>query len=85
MDRSIERRAFRRGFVAGFLALALASAGQVALSRSSGAAGACPASAGPGIAERLIEHLRPTVREHGGVAQRVALAVLEAMLHKTCS
>lgn len=85
MDRSIERRAFRRGFAAGFLTLALAAGGQLAFSATSGAAQACLVSARPSVAESLVEHLRPTVREHGGVAQRVAFAVLEAVLHKRCS
>jgi hypothetical protein len=37
------------------------------------------------VAERVIQHLKPSVRSHGGVAQRVALAVLGAMLHSDCS
>jgi hypothetical protein len=83
MDRSLEAKAWRRGFAVGFLALGLSVAGQV--STSSIAAGAtCPLQTQPGIAEQVIERLKPAVRSHG-VAQRVALAVLGAMLHGSCS
>ncbi len=84
MDRTLEAKAWRRGFAAGFLALGLSVAGQVAVSRAAGHASSCPLQAQPGIAEQLIEHLKPAVRSHG-VAQRVALAVLGAMLHGSCS
>ena len=31
------------------------------------------------------QRLKPAVRSHGGLAQRVALAVLGAVLHSSCS
>ena len=85
MDRSVDSKFWRRGFAAGFLALALSVGGQVVSSRLSADAHSCPLAAQPGIAERVIQHLKPSVRAHGGVAQRVALALLGAMLHDTCS
>ena len=85
MDRSVESKFWRRAFAVGFLALALSVGGQVVSSRLSAEPAVCPLSAQPGLAERVIQHLKPTVRSHGGVAQRVALAVLGAMLHNDCS
>jgi hypothetical protein len=79
MDRSLEAKAWRRGFSAGFLALAVSVAGQTLSSMASDAQ-PCPFAAQPGIAEQVVERLKPAVRSHG-VAQRVALAVLNAMLH----
>jgi hypothetical protein len=84
MDRSLEAKAWRRGFAAGFLAFGLSVAGQMAASRTAADAPPCPLQAQPGVAEQLIERLKPAVRSHG-IAQRVALAVLGAMLHGSCS
>jgi len=84
MDRSLEAKAWRRGFAAGFLALGLSVTGQLATSRAAARATPCALPSQPGVAEQLIEHLKPAVRSHG-VAQRVALAVLGAMLHGTCA
>lgn len=82
MDRSLESKAFARAFAAGLLALALSVGGQVATGR--GAAG-CPLDGGDSVAAAVIASLRPAVRAHGGVAQRVALAVLGAVLGGSCS
>ena len=84
MDGSLEAKAWRRGFAAGFLALGLSVAGQTATARLDAGSTSCPLQAQPGLAEQVIERLKPTVRSHG-VAQRVALAVLGAMLHGSCS
>lgn len=78
----MEAQSWRRGFTAGFAALFVSIAGQVATSTT---VKSCPLAAPePGLAEQVIEHLKPAARAHG-FAQRVALAVLEAMLHRTCS
>jgi hypothetical protein len=84
MNRSLEAKAWRRCFAAGFLAFGLSVAGQTAASRMEVGSTSCPMQAQPGLAEQVIESLKPTVRSHG-VAQRVALAVLGAMLHGSCS
>ncbi len=84
MDRSLESRTWRRGFAAGFAALAVSLTGQVATSASSQSNSSCPYGAQPGFAERTIDHLAPRTRAFG-VAQRVALALLGAMLHGGCS
>ncbi len=80
MDRSLEGRTWRRGFAAGFAALAVSLAGQMATSVSTESNSTCPYAAQPGLAERMIDHLAPRARSHG-IAQRVALALLSAMLH----
>ncbi len=84
MDRTLDSMPWRRSFAAGFLALGLATAGQVASSRLAAEAPSCPLAEPQGIAEQVIEHLKPAARSHG-IAQRVALAVLGAMLHGSCS
>ena len=84
MAQTVESKSWRRGFAGGFLALALSVAGQAASSRWQPDVESCPLRAQPGLAERVIQHLKPSVRTHG-VAQRVALAVLGAMLHNSCS
>jgi hypothetical protein len=58
---------------------------QLGVSSLASEAPSCPSSSQPGLAEQVIEQLKPTVRTHGGMAQRVALAVLGAMLHSSCS
>ena len=80
----MDARAWRRGFLAGFAALVFSLGGQVIASRSDVQETRCPLSAEPSLAERVIERVKPSVRTHS-VAQRVALAVLGAMLHSTCS
>lgn len=85
MDRSVETKGWRHGFAAGFLVLALSVGGQVVSSRLSAGPSACPLAARQSVAEQVIEHLKPSVRSHGSVAQRVAWAVLGAMLHSDCS
>ena len=85
MDRSVDAKMWRRGFSAGFLALALSVGGQVTLGGPSSREARCPLGAQESLAEQLVQRLKPAVRSHGGVAQRVALAVLGAMLHNRCS
>ena len=81
MDQNLEAKAWRRGFASGFLALALSVAAQIGVGRSEASHSSCPLAASEkGLAEQVIVHLKPTVRSHG-MAQRVALAVLGAMLH----
>ena len=80
----MEARAWRRGFLAGIAALVLSVGGQLAVSRASAGEQQCPLAAQqPGLAEQVIAHLKPSLGMH--VAQRVALAVLGAMLHSACS
>ena len=81
MDRSVDTRMWRRGFAAGFLALALSVGGQMTLRVASSRDAACPLAVQENLAEQLVQRLKPAVRSHGGVAQRVALAVLGAVLH----
>ena len=84
MERTVEAKTWRRGFAAGFLVLALSVGGQAASARWAPETESCPLPAQTGLAEQLIQRLKPAVRTHG-VAQRVALAVLGAMLHSSCS
>ena len=85
MDRTVEAKMWRRGFAAGFLALALSAAGQAATGVEAADVPACPIRLQFGVAERLVQKWKPAARSHGGVAQRVALAVLGAVLHSGCS
>ena len=85
MDRSSEATMWRRGFAAGCLALALSVGGQAASGRGGRDVPSCPVRAQLGVAEQVVQHLRPVVRSHGGIAQRVVLAVLAAVLHSDCS
>ena len=75
-----ETTSWRRGFAAGFAALALAIGGQVATSGADEAeAGeSCPFSRNA-AADRLAERYTPHVDAHG-IAQRVARAVLGMVL-----
>jgi hypothetical protein len=75
-----ETTSWRRGFAAGFAALALGIGGQVATSASDDAeAGeSCPFSRNA-AADRLAERFTPHVDAHG-IAQRVARAVLGLVL-----
>jgi hypothetical protein len=75
-----ETRSWRRGFAAGFAALALAVGGQVATSgtEEAEAVESCPLSRGA-TADRLAERFTPHVDAHG-IAHRVARAVLGMVL-----
>ncbi len=83
MDRSVEAKAWSRGFAGGFLALALSIGGQAVTSSLSAGVESCPLTAQRGIAGQLFDRIAPTVS--GNVAQRVVLAVLEAMIYRRCS
>lgn len=74
----MDSRAWRRGFLGGFAALALAVSGQVATSGFS-SPDAC--AIGRPDVNALIEKV---IAPHG-LTQRVALAVLSAVLVHTCS
>ena len=78
-----ESQSWRRGFAAGFVALGLGLGGQLATGASeSEAASGCPLSRQRG-AVRFTD--RSAVQtETRGLAQRVALAVIGAVLH-ACS
>lgn len=75
-----ETTSWRRGFAAGFAALALAIGGQVATSGSDevDAVESCPLSR-DATADRLAERLTPHVDAHG-IAQRVARALVGMVL-----
>jgi hypothetical protein len=78
-----ESRSWRRGFAAGFAALALSVGGQLATRASEcTAVRACPVSQNR-LADRLAERFTPNIDAHG-IAQRVARAVLGVVL-QTCS
>ena len=78
----MESRAWRRGFLGGFAAFALAIGGQVATSRLACEPVRCPVvQPQVPVAQKLIEKV-VTPR---GLTQRVALAVLGAMLMHACS
>ena len=83
MDRKLDR-SWRVAFIAGVAALALSVGGQVATSVPSADVASCPLAARPSVAQRLYDHFAPQVRAHS-VAHRVALALLGAMLHDSCS
>jgi len=77
----MESKSWRRGFLGGFAALAFAVAGQMTASRFEIPA-ACPVEQQETpVAQALIEKV---VAPHG-LTQRVALAVIGAMLMHTCS
>ena len=80
MDRTLEARSWRRGFAGGFAALLLALGGQSAVNYLT-VPESCPAETP--VAQQLIEKLAP--RMSGGLTQRVAMALLGAMFHRTCS
>ena len=78
-----ESRSWRRGFAAGFVALALSVGGHLATSGPGAPAEeSCPLSRSR-LADRLRQRVTPHV-EARGIAQRVARAVLGAVLH-SCS
>jgi hypothetical protein len=74
-----ESQAWRRGFAAGFVALVLSIGGQVATRESDVQAGPCPLSRSR-ISQRFTHRAAPHA-ETAGLAQRVALAVLGAVLN----
>ncbi|HZX97835.1 MAG TPA: hypothetical protein VFE90_25180 [Myxococcales bacterium] len=76
-----ETRSWRRGFVAGFAALALSVGGQVATGADDAVepAESCPLSRGR-LADRVPDRLAPRM-DAQGIAQRVAHAVVGAVLH----
>lgn len=76
MDRS-----WRRGFLGGFAALALAVGGQVAVSALSTPEQCSVADEQP-LTSAIVHKL---AERQSGLTQRVALAVLGAMLMHTCS
>jgi hypothetical protein len=79
----MESNAWRRGFLGGFAALALAIAGQVAASHAvAGEGTACPSRRAP---KRVVLLDRFAQGESRSLTQRVALAVLGAVLFKTCT
>ncbi len=82
MERPVEARHWRNGFAAGVAALALSVGGQLATAPAAGEA--CPLAPQPGIAARLFDEVAPRVHAQS-VAHRVALALLGAMLHGSCS
>jgi hypothetical protein len=78
-----EATSWRRGFAAGFAALALSVGGHLATAERAGSAdSSCPLSRGR-VAERLSDRVTPHV-EARGLAQRVARLVIGAVLG-TCS
>ena len=77
-----ESQSWRRGFAAGFAALVLSVGGHLATSGGAPAESACSLSR-TRLADRLAERFTPQV-EARGLAQRVARAVIGAMLG-TCS
>jgi len=76
-----ESQSWRRGFGAGLLALALSIAGQVAVRASDerGASSSCPLSRRASFS-RYSQRPVPWADDRG-IAQRVALAVIGAVLH----
>jgi hypothetical protein len=78
---AMDSRAWRRGFLGGFAALALAVSGQVATSSLSEPERCPRAQPDTPVAQAILEQV---VAPHG-LTQRVALAVLTAMLAHTCS
>ena len=84
MDRTHEANTWRRGFAAGIAALALSIGGQIATAPGAHEA-SCPLTAPqPSIAQQLYDRYAPRMHPHT-VAHRVALALLGAMLHESCS
>ena len=74
---------WRRGFAAGFLALALSVGGHLATADNAVQAGTtCPLSRNR-LADRLADRVAPHM-EARGIAQRVARAVLGAVFN-SCS
>ena len=78
-----ESTSWRRGFAAGFVALALALGGQFATREAEVEPGTSCLLTRVHAPRRSVERLPPRL-ESRGLAQRVALAVLGAVLH-TCS
>ena len=80
----MESKSWRRGFLGGFAALLISVAGQVVTS-SVATPEVCPVrQVETPVAQTLFEKLA-VPRAQRGITQRVALAVLGAMLMHTCS
>jgi hypothetical protein len=78
-----ESTSWRRGFTAGFAALALSVGGQIATRESDvRTTRSCPLSRSR-VSERFTERVAPHAQV-AGLAQRVARAVVGAVLH-SCS
>jgi hypothetical protein len=80
MDR-VQNRSWNQGFGAGFLVLALSVGGQVASSPALDEP-SCGRSRPGSLVSELVARLAGAQGQ--GIAQRVALKVLDAVLH-TCS
>ena len=78
-----ESRSWRRGFAAGFAALALSVAGQVVTGASDAPAVRGCSVQRSRLADRLADRFTPHL-DARGIAQRVARAVLGVVL-QTCS
>jgi hypothetical protein len=76
-----ETRSWRRGFAAGFAALALSVGGQLATGADDALdpAESCPLSRNR-LADRMSDRFAPRMNAQG-IAQRVAHAVVGAVLH----
>jgi hypothetical protein len=84
MESALETRSWNRGFAAGFLVLALSVGGQTAAASLEAQEGRSCSYAGRSLlAERLFDRFAPRA-ESAGIAQRVARAVLGAVL-RSCS
>ncbi len=78
MDRTLEASQWRRSFAAGTVALGLSLGGHFAT--VSGAKATCPLSA---QRTTLAERVGPRIGAPG-IAQRVAKAVVDFVLHHSC-
>lgn len=81
MDRSLDSRTWLRGFAAGFLVLALSVGGHMATSRGVEAR-SCPLASARSsdLSQRVLARISERV-SRAYVAHRVALALLDAVLH----
>ena len=84
MDRSLDSRSWQRGFAVGFLALALSVGGHLATARAVESGASCPLDRQPAWSHRLFERISERIESHA-MARRVALALLERVLHGSCS
>jgi hypothetical protein len=86
MDRSLESRSWKRGFAAGFLVLAVSVGGQMTTSSEVESGASCPlAKRSPDLSERVMARISEQFQGNA-VAHRVALALLDAVLHASnCS
>jgi hypothetical protein len=87
MDRSLESHSWKRGFAAGFLVLAVSVGGQMATSERVRTGASCPIAsrAADDLSERVMARISENIPRHA-VAHRVALALIDAVLHgSNCS